>query len=112
MSITVVLTGGNTYEVEEPAVTERLALGTRVCYHGSIRYLHGTYTLNAYSDLSLRTDLLAGYIAEHWPDGTAYDLWPEGVPVKFGNRDRAVYFVRRDSFTVLGDSEETGKEQS
>lgn len=36
----------------------------------------------------------------YYPDGVAYDIWPVGVPHKFGNRDQGVYFVRRSSFRI------------
>lgn len=43
----------------------------------------------------------AGYLLTAYPDGVAYDIWPVGVPKKFGNRDRAVYWVRRTSFRIV-----------
>lgn len=36
-----------------------------------------------------------------YPDGVAYYLWPVGVKLKFGNRDAAVGWVRRERFTVV-----------
>lgn len=74
-------------------------VGTLVRYHGSLR--HGLYRVTGYSDLAERRDLTAEQVREGWPDGNAYDLWPEGVPVKFGYRDQAVYFARRTSFTPV-----------
>jgi hypothetical protein len=40
-------------------------------------------------------------LTEAYPDGVTYDIWPEDLPVKFGFRDYAVYFVRRTSFRVV-----------
>ena len=39
-------------------------------------------------------------LAEAYPDGVAYYLWPVGLPRKFGFRDQAIGWVRRTSFTV------------
>jgi hypothetical protein len=83
----------------------KVPVGTRVRYHGSVRHLRGEYEVIGYSDLSTRHDLPEEAIAEHWPDGIAYELWPVGVEFKFGNRDQAVYFVRRASFTVLEEAD-------
>jgi hypothetical protein len=80
-------------------MTERLPLGTLVEYTGSHR--NGRYVIRAYSDLSERKDLPPEAVAEGYPDGIAYDLWPPGVPVKFGNRDQAVYFVRPANVTAV-----------
>jgi hypothetical protein len=80
---------------------DKIPVGSRVRYHGSISRMHGAYLVTGYSDLSLRKDLSQEQISEHWPDGVAYDLWPEGVPEKFCNRDRALYYIHRRSFTVL-----------
>lgn len=35
-----------------------------------------------------------------YPDGVAYYLWPVGLEFKFGNRDHAVYYARRTSFSI------------
>lgn len=75
--------------------------GTKVRYHGSLDYMHGEYTVVGPYDLTLRSDLTPEKRAEHYPDGVAYELWPVGVPIKFGNRDQALYSVRRQSFTVI-----------
>lgn len=36
-----------------------------------------------------------------YPDGTAYFLWPVGVPQKMGNSYLSRVFVRRTSFEVV-----------
>ncbi len=51
--------------------------------------------------MSERKDLPAEEIALAYPDGVAYNLWPAGVPFRFGLRDRAIYFVRRRSITIV-----------
>jgi hypothetical protein len=81
---------------------EKIATGTRVRYHGSAAP-HGDYVIRGYSDLSARADLPPEAIETGYPGGVAYELWPPGVSVKFGNRDQAIYFVRRASFDVLDD---------
>jgi hypothetical protein len=65
--------------------------GTIVNYFGRLR--HGVYEIIAYTE--------ARNFPERCPDGVAYDLWPVGVPRKFGNRGRAVYNVRRTSFAIV-----------
>jgi hypothetical protein len=40
-------------------------------------------------------------VEEVYPDGTAYDVLPADMEWKFGNRDFAVYYVRRTSFSVV-----------
>jgi hypothetical protein len=39
-------------------------------------------------------------LADAYPDGVAYEIWPEGMPRKFGNRMYMVSRVRRGSLTV------------
>ncbi|MEV6401081.1 hypothetical protein AB0M39_40965 [Streptomyces sp. NPDC051907] len=81
---------------------EPVPVGTVVRYTGS--RAHGEYEITEHRDpaehprarLPLSDSARAAY-----PDGTAYDLWPVGVERKFGNRDRAVYYARRTSFTVV-----------
>jgi hypothetical protein len=86
----------------------RLPVGTRVRYHGGAGAA-GEYIIQGYDDPAqhrprrLRADL----IAEAYPGGIAYQLWPPGVPVKFANRNQAVYFVRRASFDVIGQPGDT-----
>jgi hypothetical protein len=48
-------------------------------------------------------------LTPHYPDGVAYYLWPEGVAVKFGNRDQSVGWVRRTSFRVI-ETPQSGEE--
>jgi hypothetical protein len=36
-----------------------------------------------------------------YPDGVAYDILPDDVPNKFGNRDHMVHRVRRESITPV-----------
>jgi hypothetical protein len=45
-----------------------------------------------------------GVLAEEYPDGVAYTIFPEGMSRKFGNRDYSVYRVRRKSLTVVNDA--------
>jgi hypothetical protein len=40
-------------------------------------------------------------LASYYPDGAAYYLWPEGVAMKFGNRDQSVAWVRRTSLRII-----------
>lgn len=80
---------------------DKVPVGTRVQYHGTAQP-HGEYIVRGYNDLSERRDLPAEEIEKHWPDGISYELWPVGVPVKFGNRERSACFVRRASFDVAG----------
>jgi hypothetical protein len=85
---------------------ERIPVGTKVRYHGSHEYLHGEYTVLGYSDFADRSFIFTPeVIAEHYPDGFAYDIWPVGVPYKFGNvRDGyGLHFVRHKNLTVIED---------
>lgn len=74
-------------------------VGTRVLYHGRAA------VIRAHNNPEQRQDLPADVIAREYPDGTGYELWPEEVPFKFGNRDLATYYVRRKSFTVITEGE-------
>lgn len=89
-------------------MTEIVPLETRVRYHGSLDYWHGDYHIVGHRDPHEREDvtsqLTESEIEGYWPGGVAYDLWPVDLPRKFGLRDRAVYFVRRESFTILEDA--------
>lgn len=42
-------------------------------------------------------------LAEAYPDGVAYFLWPEGMPRKMGNAAYSRVYVRRTSFWVVRD---------
>lgn len=90
---------------------EPVAVGTRVLYHGSNDDMHGVYTVLSSHDMEyvkqIRPDIVSrkgdetdAYLAEKYPDGVSYDLWPEGIPFKFGLRYMALYGARRTSFTV------------
>lgn len=81
-------------------MSDKVPVGTRVRYHGSAGP-HGEYIIQGHNDPAGRADLPPEAIAEGYPDGISYELWPPGVPVKFGNRDQAIYFVRRASFDVI-----------
>jgi hypothetical protein len=84
---------------------DRVPVGARVRYHGSAGR-HGEYIIQGYNDLAGHHPKLPPEVeAEAYPDGIAYELWPVGVLMKFGNRDQAVYFVRRASFDLAADDE-------
>jgi hypothetical protein len=91
-------------------MSDKVPVGTRVRYHGSAGP-HGEYIIQGHNDPAGRTDLPPEAIAEGYPDGISYELWPPGVPVKFGNRDQAIYFVRRASFDVVSGPAPAGDEQ-
>jgi hypothetical protein len=76
-------------------------IGALIEYFGSEG--HGRYRITKHDspDDHPYRQFMPEDIAEFYPDGVAYELWPVGVPRKFGNRDRAVYYVRRKSFRVL-----------
>lgn len=80
---------------------ERIPVGTVVRYHGSLKSLHGEYTVTAHSNFEDHAYYRRSEIRAYYPDDEAYDLWPVGVPMKFGNRDKAIYFCRRASITVV-----------
>ena len=81
---------------------DKLPIGTIVDYHGSLTYMHGQYEVDGYSDLSSKRSRYGdGLVDEHYSHGFAYNLWPRGVPKKFGNRDQAIYFARPESVTVV-----------
>lgn len=75
-------------------------VGAVVEYFGS--HAQGRYEITSHQHLQAHPHKEEG---ESWstayPDGVAYDIWPVGVPRRFGNRDRAVYWVRRTSFRVI-----------
>lgn len=80
-------------------------VGTIVEYFGSQE--HGTYKIDDVRDPGnhpYRRYKNSG-TTPFYPDGVAYDLWPVGVTKKFGNRDRAILYVRRTSFRVHQDGE-------
>lgn len=73
-----------------------LHVGTDVDYFGSRTEMHGRYTITDRNTIPKGSDW-----EEMCPDGVTYDLWPVGVPVKFGNRDKAIYKVRRLNLRVI-----------
>jgi hypothetical protein len=72
-----------------------IPVGTLVDYHGS--HQHGRYTVTGHQEP--RPGVPDPEV--NYPDGVAYVIWPEGLPVKFGNRKRSVAQVRRRSLTVV-----------
>lgn len=75
-------------------------IGVEVEYFGS--QAHGRYVVHGRVNVLEKLQLeRPGALAEAYPDGAAYHLWPVGVPQKFGNRDQSVLFVRRTSFRVV-----------
>jgi len=84
-----------------------IPVGTLVEYKGSLA--HGTYVVTGHqgpvADLfSPREHEVMqeqGFsLADAYPDGVAYEIWPEGMPRTFGNRMYMVSRVRRGSLTV------------
>lgn len=83
---------------------EPYKIGTVVRYRGSKEHMHGEYRVTGHGTPGrpgasevYTVEELAGY----YPDGVSYDLWPVGVPHKFGERDKALYYVRRESITPV-----------
>lgn len=77
-----------------------IAIGTLVDYHGSCK--HGRYIVTAHHcphDLFPRNEW--DEVKDYYPDGVAYEIWPEGMVGKFGLRHLSVYRVRRSSLTVV-----------
>lgn len=70
---------------------EPLPVGTVVDYFGS--HAHGRYEITATAS-GMNVQMI-------YPDGKMYDLWPAGVPRKFGLRHLAVYNVRRTSLRIV-----------
>lgn len=80
-------------------------VGAIVNYTGSQR--HGRYEVIDHRDPAEHPDHLSeDELRELCPDGVAYDLWPVGLPRKFGNREQAVLHARRTSFCVESTPEE------
>lgn len=71
-------------------------VGTQVQYHGSQTDMHGKYIVLAHQFVPT---------SEYYPDGVAYELWPAGLPVKFGLRHNALYRVRRESISPYAAAE-------
>ena len=80
-----------------------IPIGTTVDYFGS--QANGRYVITGHTSPADHPRYAQQAVdADAYPDGTAYDLWPEGMPHKFGLRDHAVYFVRRTSFRVVSET--------
>lgn len=90
---------------------EPIPVGTLVDYHGSIESYRGRYTVDAHGlvpkpgEHPLHSSVTGEMIAEAYPDGVTYSLWPEGFKKKFGLRHLVVSRVRRASVTPVGDRE-------
>lgn len=85
-------------------MNDKLPVGTKVRYHGSITFMHGEYTVIGYTDpdfLVLRVGNAP--VENYYPGSVGYELWPVGVPRKFCERDRALHCVRRESITPVED---------
>jgi hypothetical protein len=71
-------------------------VGTVVDYFGSLD--HGRYEITGHMEPVNVPNVPEDELPKYFPDGVAYELWPEGVERRFGNRNRAAYNVRRTSF--------------
>lgn len=90
-------------------VTVPLPLETLVKYHGSITGAHGRYRVARHEqplDANDLSPLPEEAIAQYYSDGVAYSLWPDGVPFRWGERDRELNNVRRVSLTVIDENEQ------
>jgi hypothetical protein len=76
-----------------------IPVGTRV------RFRNRDFTVTGYGDVTLRKDLPAEAVREAYPAGEAYELWPVGVPHKFGERGGSWSCVRRQSLTPIAEEE-------
>lgn len=91
---------------------EPYPVGTHVKYHGSKEDYHGiVYEITGHHDIRLtRPDVLEHYgeefVAEKYPDGCAYSLWPAGVSKKMDDRHLSLKSVRRSSITPIPALEE------
>ena len=81
---------------------EPIPVGTKVKYHGSLRTYHGVYDVDEQVPMEVLTKRWGPEACEDaYPDGVAYNLWPEGVEKSYRNRDRSLSFVRRQSITPV-----------
>jgi hypothetical protein len=80
---------------------EKVPVGTKVQYHGSLAYMHGEYEVTGYTDVLLRSRLDPDELDDHYPGGVAYDLWPSGVPREPQYNEDSLTNVRRKSFTIV-----------
>lgn len=82
-----------------------LPVGTVVEYRGSQK--HGRYVVAGHTDpreehlFQPWEHVTEDVIAAAYPDGVAYELWPEGMEQRFGNRQHMVYRARRKSITEV-----------
>lgn len=84
---------------------EPYPVDTVVQYHGSLKHLHREYRITSHRDVRESRPDLSMYgdeqIAEWYPDGTAYMLWPTGVEASKANHHLYLTSVRRDSITPV-----------
>jgi len=74
---------------------EPIPVGTVVDYRGT--HGHGRYVITGHQEPRPGVeDRKVNY-----PDGVAYEIWPEGMPQKFGNREHVIIQVRRVSVTPV-----------
>lgn len=87
-------------EIKIPGPLPPLPVGTHVNYYGSKRYYHGQYEITATVDAA---GLAASgrSIDDYFLDHTGYELWPLGVPRKFGNSEQSLSYVRRGSIAPI-----------
>ena|ERR1017187_1253195 len=88
-----------------------IPVGTVVDYHGSFtpgRYVITRHNMPGTAGSTLDSDglipvstLNATELATAYPDGVAYEIWPEGMLQKFGNRMYMCHQVRRQSITPV-----------
>lgn len=63
----------------------------------------GDYIIQGHNDLAGHyPKATPAAIAEVYPDGVGYELWPPDVTPEIGNRHLAVFFVSRASFDAPG----------
>lgn len=81
---------------------DKLPAGTLVDYHGSLTHMHGRYEVTEISAMDYQRARIGDEAFDaHYTEGFAYNLWPVGVPRKFGNRHLSLLFVRPSSITVI-----------
>lgn len=87
-------------ETDYTSGDDPVEVGTLVDYFASQG--HGRYRVTDVHDPGDHPYRMyhSGNMAAYYPDGVAYDIWPVGVPRKFGNRDQGAYYVRRTSFRI------------
>lgn len=81
-----------------------LPIGTKVDYHGSQIGYHGIYGIYGVYDAATLEQ--SGRDIEHYAiDRVGYALFPWGLEQDWRNRERALHYVRRESFTVIDPNE-------